>query len=101
MKSKQYFHILWAIVILIIAFAALYLVIGQGFFSHSNYDSYTQQAAAWWNGQANLPEFVPWLEIAQYEGEFYISFPPFPSVVQFALYPIFGMDMPDRLLSQN
>ena len=99
MKSKQNFHIIWAIAILIIAFAALYLVIGQGFFSHSDYDSYTRQAAAWHSGQANLPEFVPWLEIARYEGQYFISFQPFPSVVQFALYPIFGMDVPDNLIN--
>ncbi len=99
MKSKQHFHIIWAIAVLIIAFAALYLVIGQGFFSHSNYDSYTRQAAAWWQGQANLPGNVPWLEIAQYEGQYFVSFPPFPSVVQFLLYPVFGEAMPDSLIN--
>jgi len=99
MKSKRYLHIIWAIAILITAFAVLYLVTGQSVFSHSEYDSYTRQAAAWWSGNANLPQNVQWLEIAQFEGEFFVSFPPFPSVVQFLFYPVFGMDMPDNLLN--
>jgi 4-amino-4-deoxy-L-arabinose transferase-like glycosyltransferase len=99
MKSKQNFHIFWAIAILIVAFAALYLAIEQGFFSHSDYDSYTRQAASWWSGQTSLPENVPWLEIAEYEGQYFISFPPFPSVAQFLLYPVFGMETPDNLIN--
>jgi len=99
MISKRKIHFLWALVLLILFYILLYSVIGQGYFSHSDYDSYTRQAACWWEGRASLPENVPWLEIAEYEGEFFVSFPPFPSVVQFALYPVFGMNMPDNLIN--
>ena len=99
MKAKLKIHFLWAFLLLVILYAVLYIVIGQGLFSHSDYDSYTRQAQQWWNGSANLPQDVSWLEIAKYEGEYFVSFPPFPSVVQFLLYPVFGMATPDNLIN--
>ena len=47
----------------------------------------------------NLPGNVSWLEIAQYNGQYFISFPPFPTVIQFLLYPIFGMNTPDHMIN--
>ena len=99
MKNRFKIHFLWALLLLCALFVILYSVTGQGIFSHSNYDSYTRQAAAWWEARASLAEDVSWLEIATYEGEYYISFPPFPSVIQFILHPIFGMEMPDNLIN--
>lgn len=99
LRSKRNFHLVWAIALLVIAFAVLYLVTRQGVFSHSVYDSYTRQAQSWWNGSASLPQDVSWLEIAQYQGQYFVSFPPFPSVVQFLLYPVFGMANPDNLIN--
>lgn len=100
-KSKQRYtyHFYLAAAIIIVAYVILYYVMEQGIFSHSDYDSYTRQAAAWWQGRASLPENISWLEIAQYNGSYFISFPPFPSVVQFMLYPIFGLNTPDNLMN--
>ena len=42
---------------------------------------------------------VSWLEIAEYSGRYYVSFPPFPSVVQFLLVPFFGPNTPDNLVN--
>ena len=83
MKTKFKIHFLWAFLLLAVCYVVLYSVIGQGVFSHSDYDSYTRQAQQWWNGAANLPQNISWLEIAEYEGQFFVSFPPFPSVIQF------------------
>ncbi len=57
------------------------------YFLTSVYDSYTRQAQVWWQGRADLSENIPWLELAEYNGRIFVSFPPFPSVVQFLLYP--------------
>ena len=99
MKAKFKIHFLWAFLLLAVCYVVLYSVIGQGIFSHSDYDSYTRQAQQWWNGAANLSENVSWLEIAEYDGQFFVSFPPFPSVIQFILYPIFGLATPDNFIN--
>jgi hypothetical protein len=84
---------------MICAYIIMYRVLGQGLLSHSDYDSYTRQAAMWWQGQSFVPDNVTWLELAEFGGKYYVSFPPFPSVVQFLLFPIFGMNTPDNLIN--
>lgn len=110
-KEKYSYHFFIAAALVVIVYIAVYVAIERGVFSHCVYDSYTRQAAAWWHGSASLPaptETDPelmkfraesWLEIAEYNGRCFISFPPFPSVIQFILYPLFGMDMPDNLIN--
>ena len=98
-KERYTYHFVIAATIVVVAYILLYAVLEQGVFSHSVYDSYTRQAAVWWQGSASLPEDVSWLEIAEYNGQYFISFPPFPSVAQFLVYPIFGMDTPDNLIN--
>lgn len=100
-KSKQRYTIYFFLAagVLVAAYIILYKSLGQSLLSHCDYDSYTRQAAAWWHGDVSLPENISWLEIAEYGGEYFISFPPFPSVVQFLIYPIFGMNTPDNLIN--
>lgn len=62
------------------------------------YNTYTRQAMAWREGLTHLPEDVPALELAVYKGDYYVSFPPVPSVVLWPLTFLFGMDTPDNLL---
>ncbi len=45
------------------------------------YNSYVIQAQSWLSGRLDLPENYQHLEIAIFEGKYYISFPPFPSYV--------------------
>jgi hypothetical protein len=98
-KKKFTYHFYIAAALAAAAYIFIYAAIGQGIFSHSLYDSYTRQAAAWWNGSAGLPGDVSWLEIAAYNGRYFVSFPPFPSVIQFIMLPLFGMEIPDSLLN--
>ncbi len=51
------------------------------------YDSYLLQAQNWLEGRVSIAngEKYPWLELAIYNGEYYLSFPPVPSVL--ALLP--------------
>lgn len=98
-KEKYTYHFFIALLLVIIIFAAVYTALGQGLLSHSDYDSYTRQAQAWYNGHTYLPDNVTWLELAYYKGHYFVSFPPFPSVVQYFLYPIFKLKTPDNLIN--
>ncbi len=99
-KQERYtYHFILAAGLLICVYIIMYRVLGQGPLSHCDYDSYTRQAAVWWQGQAFLPDNVTWLELAEYGGKYYVSFPPFPSVIQFLLFPVFGMNTPDNLIN--
>lgn len=76
----------------------LHALLGGSFFGPSLYNSYTRQAMAWRQGLLHLPEDVPYLELAVYGGEYYVSFPPVPSLLLLPLTFLFGMDTPDSLL---
>jgi len=65
----------------------------------SPYNTYTLQALAWRKGQAFLDGDVPYLELAIYQGRYFVSFPPFPSVPVFLLTFLFGSNVPDGLLN--
>lgn len=64
----------------------------------SGYCTYTLQAMAWRNGQASLGRDYEWLELAIYNGDWYVSFPPVPSIPLFFLSFLFGSETPDHLL---
>ncbi len=98
-KQRFTYHFILAAGLLVCAYIIMYRVFEQGILSHSDYDSYTRQAAAWWEGKMYLPENVSWLELAWYGGHYYVSFPPFPSVIQFLLVPFFGINTPDNLIN--
>ena len=78
--------------------ALLHTVLGSSFFGPTPYNTYTRQALAWRQGLLHLPEDVPHLELAIFEGEYYVSFPPLPSVILLPLTVLFGMATPDALL---
>ncbi len=100
MNGKRFtYHIVPALTALICAYIVIYGAAGQGILSHSTYDSYTRQALAWWSGSTHLPENVSWLELAFYQGHYYVSFPPFPSVVMAIFTPFFGLNTPDNLVN--
>ncbi|MCL2223345.1 MAG: hypothetical protein FWB96_00075 [Defluviitaleaceae bacterium] len=63
------------------------------------YNSYSRQAARWLEGYLHLAEDIPWLEIARFQGRYYISFPPFPSVVMLPFVLAFGITTPDHVIA--
>ncbi len=78
--------------------AALCLLTGKSFLGKTAYNTYTRQAMAWRQGLLHLPEDVKFLELAVYQGDYYVSFPPLPSVVLLPLTYLFGWNTPDNLL---
>ncbi len=75
----------------------------QGFtgllFTPNPYNTYALQAARWLEGHLDLGQNYAHLEIAEYGGKFYASFPPFPSVVLLPFVLLFGTATPDGFIS--
>lgn len=71
---------------------------GYGPLKQNVYNSYALQADSWRQGRLDLGQDYPYLELAVYNGKYYVSFPPFPSYILFPLTFIFGSNTPDALL---
>ncbi len=76
----------------------MWILTGRGIFSHNTYNSYALQAEAWTHGHLDLGQDYSYLELALFNGKYYVSFPPFPSYILFPLAFIFGSNTPDALL---
>lgn len=59
------------------------------------YNSYSLQASRWLSGHLDLGKNYSHLEIAEYNGRFFISFPPFPSFVMLPFALFCGASTPD------
>lgn len=70
---------------------------GKGLLDHSPVDQHTRQAVAWLAGQTWLERAPDYLEIADFEGRRYVSFPPVPSLVELPLVLAFGEKTPNAL----
>lgn len=62
------------------------------------YCSYAIQACAWLEGRLNVADTYTWLELAIRDGKYYVSFPPFPSLVLLPFAAFCGMNTPDHLI---
>ena len=71
----------------------------DGILSKNPYNSYTKQCIAWLSGRLDLGQDYAWLELAIFEGKYYVSFPPFPSYVFLPFVLIFGENNPESLLN--
>ena len=89
---------LYLIGAMVLMWLVMHLFIGTDPIGPTPYNTYTRQALAWRQGLLHLPEDVPHLELAIYEGEYYVSFPALPSVVLLPLTYLFGINTPDALL---
>lgn len=76
----------------------MWILTGSGLFTHNTYNSYALQANSWRMRRLDLLENYSYLELAEYNGKFFVSFPLFPSYILFPLTFIFGAETPDALL---
>ena len=92
----------FALPILLLGAALFYLLYhdlaGGTLLSHNGWDSYTLQADAWLHGRIALEQDYPYLELAVYKGQYYVSFPPLPAVLMLPYVLAFGPDNPNNLL---
>ncbi|MDR1262474.1 MAG: hypothetical protein LBK46_03165 [Oscillospiraceae bacterium] len=68
-------------------------------FTVSSYDSYALQAKAWREGLMHLPGNLAHLELAIFDGEYYVSFPPVPTIPIWLLQWIMPGGVPSGLLT--
>ena len=82
----------------VIFYAHFCLYLGLDPTGRSGYCTYTLQAMAWRSGQISLGRDYTWLELAVYQGDWYVSFPPVPRIPLFFLTFLYGSETPDHLL---
>lgn len=90
------------IILLCLCIAAVMFIIhtftGQWFFKSQPYNSYILQAQSWLKGRLDLGQNYSHLEIAIFNGKYYISFPPFPSYVMLPFVAL-GWDTCDGMIA--
>lgn len=91
------------ILTIVFAMLAVYFVLwaftGNWVLNSNVYNSYSLQARRWLDGFLDLGQNYEHLELAIFEGKFFVSFPPFPSVVLLPFVLIFGTATPDHLIT--
>ncbi|NLG36570.1 MAG: hypothetical protein GX549_01045 [Clostridiales bacterium] len=92
-------NMLLGLLFVLIAYIGVCWLLGLNLTEHSVYDSYTLQAMTWRQGRIALQRDYPHLELAIYEGRYYVSFPPFPAVPMLLLTFVFGQNTPSRLVA--
>lgn len=96
-KHSSYLRIM---LLAMIGYLLLHDLAGGTLFIHEPLDSYTLQALAWRKGEIYLTngQDYPWLELAIYNGKYFVSFPPIPSLFLLPLTIVFGEETPNTLM---
>ena len=81
-----------------LAWLFLCLALRRDPLGHSAHDSYTLMALAWRKGMLSLGQDYPWLELAIFNGDWYVSFPSVPALVMLPLTLLFGEQTPNTLV---
>lgn len=87
----------YGIMAIILTWTGLCMILKFDIFGHAVHDSYTLMALAWRKGMLSLGQDYSWLELAIYNGDYYVSFPSVPAVVMWLLSFIFGENTPNTL----
>ena len=98
-KRQVLYNTLTAVGLVLLLHLLFLLFSGQRFSDPNIYNTYSKQCAAWLSGRLDLGQDYPWLELAVYEGRYYVSFPPFPSYFLLPFVLLFGENTPDLLLT--
>ena len=77
---------------LLAAYLAIWMFTEKTPFRHTPYCSYALQAQRWMEGHLDLGQDYPWLELAIYDGKYYVSFPPLPTLIVLPFVALFGVD---------
>lgn len=98
-KNRRHLTALCTLALLLIIFAGMCLVSGTDPAAYQ-YKSYLLQAQAWLRGETYLDRNYEYLELAVYEGRYYVSFPPVPSIPMVLYTLIWGDDVPGGLFQK-
>ena len=88
-----------AVLCVVAAMLAVMMFTGYWPTRPNEYNSYTLQACAWLDGHLDLGQSYKHLEIAEYAGKYYVSFPPFPAYVMLPFALFLGENTPDALIA--
>lgn len=91
-------NLLCMLAAMLLGYLLIHSLIGGTLLAHNWWDSYSLQAEAWLNGRFDLGQNYEWLELAIFEGKYYVSFPPLPTLAVLPLVLIFGGNTPNNLL---
>jgi len=94
-ESKK-FTISALILIFIVSFIVYVLTTDS---SPTTYNSFVRLADAFLNGRLYLLHDVPWIELAPYEGRYYMVPPPMPAVLIMPVVWVFGLSINQTLIS--
>ena len=86
----------WTLALMWIGFS---LAFGSDMLGHNPRDSFTLMAIAWRNGKLSLGQDYPWLELAIFNNDWYVSFPSVPALVLLPFTVFFGEQTPNTLLT--
>lgn len=86
------------IILIVAGYILLHDLIGGTLLEHNIWDSYTLQALAWRRGEFALGQNYTWLELAVFNGDYYVSFPPVPSLVLLPFTFYFGEETPNNFI---
>lgn len=98
-RSARMRAVLCALALIFLLYFALCTASGVKPASYE-YKSYLLQAQAWLRGELALDKNYEYLELAVYEGKYYVSFPPVPAVPMVLWTLIFGDDVPGGLFQK-
>lgn len=96
--KRDIINIIGITVCLLIGLLLLHDICKSSLLENTIWNNYELQARAWLKGQTYLDANNPSLELAYYEGRYYVSFPPFPSVFLLPFILIFGLNLPGNLI---
>lgn len=96
--KRDIINIVGITVCLLIGLLLLHDICKSSILENTVWNNYELQARAWLKGQTYLDANNPALELAYYEGRYYVSFPPFPSVFLLPFMLIFGSNLPGNLI---
>ena len=86
------------IFLVLVGYVLIHDLIGETFLEHNAWDSYTLQAKAWLDGKVSLGQNYEHLELAIYNNDWYVSFPPFPSVAMLPWVMLYGVETPNNMI---
>ncbi len=96
---KKNSNLFIAIFFIFIIFIFIDDAVGKSIIGNTSWNSYELQARAWLNGKTYLDQNYSYLELAIFNGNYYVSFPPFPSVILLPFIILFPNNVPANFIS--
>ena len=94
---KMLIALLWCMAVWFVVFQSL---AGGKLLQSNPHNSYLVQIENWFNGSVKIQNgsHYTWLELAIYHGDYYLSFPPVPSLIMIPWFLVFGITAPSNLI---